>query len=115
MASGCFIFAPQIVSYFRDDQAVIDIGAKALRFQSVSLPLMSGIVMTNMMLQSIGAGVKASISSSARSGIFFIPLLFLFSWWFGLTGVESAQAAADVCAMILAVPFAASELRKMKE
>jgi len=77
--------------------------------------IMSGIVMTNMMLQSIGAGVKASISSSARSGIFFIPLLFLFSWWFGLTGVESAQAAADVCAMILAVPFAASELRKMKE
>ena len=115
VAAGCFVFAPQIVSCFRDDQAVIDIGAKALRFQSVSLPLMSGIVMTNMMLQSIGAGVKASISSSARNGIFFIPLLFLFSWLFGLTGVESAQAAADVCAMILAVPFAASELRKMKE
>lgn len=115
VAAICFIFAPQIISYFRDDPDVIKIGSKALRFQAVSLPLMSGIVMTNMMLQSIGAGVKASISSSARSGIFFIPLLFLFSWQFGLTGVESAQAAADVCAMILAVPFAYSELKKMRD
>ncbi len=115
VASLCFAFAPQIISWFRDDPDVIEIGAKALRFQSVSLPLMSCIVMTNMMLQSIGAGIKASISSSARSGIFFIPLLFLFSWLFGLTGVESAQAAADVCATILAVPFAYSELKKMKE
>ena len=115
VATACFVFAPEIISYFRDDPEVIEIGAKALRFQSVSLPLMSCIVMTNMMLQSIGAGIKASISSSARSGIFFIPLLFLFSWLFGLTGVESAQAAADVCATILAVPFAYSELKKMKE
>jgi putative MATE family efflux protein len=115
VAALCFAFAPQIISWFRDDPDVIRIGAKALRFQSVSLPLMSGIVMTNMMLQSIGAGVKASISSSARSGIFFIPLLLLFSALFGLTGVESAQAAADVCAMILAVPFAYSELKKMND
>ena len=113
VAAACFVFAPQIVSYFRDDPDVIAIGSKALRFQAVTLPLMSGIVMTNMMLQSIGAGIKASISSSARSGIFFIPLLFAFSSLFGLTGVECAQAAADVCSMILAIPFAYSELKKM--
>lgn len=115
VAAACFVFAPQIVSYFRDDPDVIAIGSKALRFQAVTLPLMSGIVMTNMMLQSIGAGIKASISSSARSGIFFIPLLFIFSALFGLTGVESAQAAADVCSMVLAIPFAYSELKKMND
>ncbi len=115
VAAACFVFAPQIVSYFRDDPDVIAIGSKALRFQAVTLPLMSGIVMTNMMLQSIGAGIKASISSSARSGIFFIPLLFAFSSLFGLTGVECAQAAADVCSMVLAIPFAFSELKKMND
>lgn len=115
VAAACFVFAPQIVSYFRDDPDVIAIGSKALRFQAVTLPLMSGIVMTNMMLQSIGAGIKASISSSARSGIFFIPLLFALSSLFGLTGVECAQAAADVCSMILAIPFAYSELKKMND
>ena len=115
VATACFVFAPQIVSYFRDDPDVIAIGSKALRFQAVTLPLMSGIVMTNMMLQSIGAGIKASISSSARSGIFFIPLLFALSSLFGLTGVECAQAAADVCSMVLAIPFAYSELKKMND
>ena len=115
VATICFLFAPQIISCFRDDKDVIEIGAKALRFQSVSLPLMSGIVMTNMMLQSIGAGIKASISSSARNGIFFIPALLILSSLFNLTGVECAQAVADVCSMILAVPFAYSELKKMKE
>ena len=115
VAAACFVFAPQIVSYFRDDPDVIAIGSKALRFQAVTLPLMSGIVMTNMMLQSIGAGIKASISSSARSGIFFIPLLFAFSSLFGLTGVECAQAAADVCSIVLAIPFAYSELKKMND
>lgn len=115
VATICFVFAPEIISYFRDDPEVVAIGSKALRFQAVSLPLMSGTVMTNMMLQSIGAGVKASISSSARSGIFFIPLLLIFSALFGLTGVESAQAAADVCSIILAIPFAYSELKKMND
>lgn len=114
VASLCFAFAPQIITWFRDDPEVIEIGAKALRFQSVSLPLMSTIVMTNMMLQSIGAGVKASIASSARNGIFFIPILLLFSAMFGLTGVESAQAAADVCSLALSIPLGYSEIKKMK-
>ena len=113
VATVCFIFAPQIISFFRDDPDVVKIGAKALRFQSVSLPFMSGIVMTNMMLQSIGAGLKASIASSARSGIFFIPILLAFSYFIGLTGVECAQAAADLCSLLLAIPFAYSELKKM--
>ena len=115
VASLCFAFAPQIISWFRDDADVIEIGAKALRFQSVSLPLMSTLVMTNMMLQSIGAGVKASVASSARNGIFFIPILLIFSALFGLTGVESAQAAADVCSLVLSIPLGYSELKKMKE
>jgi Na+-driven multidrug efflux pump len=113
VATICFVFAPQIISFFRDDPEVVEIGAKALRFQSVSLPFMSGIVMTNMMLQSIGSGLKASIASSARSGIFFIPILLAFSYFFGLTGVECAQAAADLCSLLLAIPFAYSELKKM--
>lgn len=114
VATICFAFAPQIITCFRDDPMVISIGSRALRFQAITLPLMCGTVMTNMMLQSIGSGVKASISSSARSGIFFIPILLLFSALFGLTGVECAQAAADVCSLVMAVPFAYSELKKMK-
>ena len=111
----CLAFAPQIIGIFRDDPEVIAVGSVALRAQAISLPLMATIVITNMMLQSTGKGLKASIASSARNGIFFIPAILLLPYFFGLTGVELAQAAADVCAFALSVPLAVSELKRMRE
>ena len=109
----CLAFAPQIISFFRDDPEVIAVGTVALRAQAISLPLMATIVITNMMLQSTGKGLKASIASSARNGIFFIPMILILPRLFGLFGVEISQACADVLSFILAIPFAASELKKM--
>ena len=110
----CVVFAPTVVGWFRDDPAVIPIGAAALRWQACVLPLLATSILTNMLLQSIGKGVKASITSSARNGIFFIPLILILPHFFGLTGVEMTQAWADVLTFLLAVPMAYSELRHMK-
>ena len=74
---------------------------------------MGVIVMTNMMLQSIGSGMKASITSSARNGLFFIPLILILSRFLGLFGVEITQPVSDVLSEILCIPLAISELRKM--
>ena len=109
----CEIFAPQIVQWFRDDPEVVKVGTAALRFQAAVVPLTAFIVMTNMMLQSMGKGLKASITASARNGIFFIPLILILPRLFGLTGVEMTQAAADVLSLIISVPLALSELRRM--
>ena len=65
------------------------------------------------MLQSIGKGVKASITSSARNGIFFIPLILILPHLFGITGVEITQAIADVLALFISLPMALTELKKM--
>lgn len=111
----CVLFAPTVVGFFRDDPAVIPIGARALRWQASVLPLLTTSILTNMMLQSMGKGLKASICSSARNGIFFIPLILTLPHFFGLAGVEMTQAWADVLAFLLAVPMAWSELRYMKE
>jgi Na+-driven multidrug efflux pump len=109
----CLIFAPQIISFFRDDPEVIKVGTVALRAQAISLPLMATIVITNMMLQSMGKGIKATITSSARNGIFFIPLILILPRLFGLFGVEITQACADALSFLLTVPLTASELKKM--
>lgn len=109
----CLAFAPQIIGFFREDPEVIAVGSVALRAQAISLPLMAAIVITNMMLQSTGKGLKASIASSARNGIFFIPMIVILPRLFGLFGVEISQAVADVLSFLLAIPFAASELKKM--
>ena len=111
----CVLFAPTVVGFFRDDPAVIPIGARALRWQASVLPLLTTSILTNMMLQSMGKGIKASICSSARNGIFFIPLILTLPHFFGLAGVEMTQAWADVLAFLLAVPMAWSELKNMKE
>ncbi len=114
MAALCLCFAPSIIGWFRDDPQVIAVGKTALRWQAAALPLLAFTVITNMMLQSTGKGVKASITSSARSGIFFIPLILILPTLFGLTGVEITQACADVLTVFISVPFAVSELKKMK-
>ena len=115
MAALCLGFAPQIIGFFRDDPEVIAVGAVALRCQALALPLIACVVITNMMLQSMGKGVKASITASARSGLFFIPLILILPKLFGLFGVEITQAASDVLSISVSIPLAVSELKKMKK
>ena len=108
----CFCFAPNIIAAFSKNPAAVEVGVAALRFQCCTLPLSGAIVISNMMLQSIGKGVKASITASARNGICFIPMILILPVFLGITGVEMAQACADVLAMFVAVPMAYSELKK---
>lgn len=111
----CFLFAGPVIGFFRDDPAVIAVGTVALRWQSAVLPLLATSILTNMMLQACGKGIKASITSSARNGLFFIPMILILPRVFGLLGVEMAQGWADILAFILCVPIARYELKKMDE
>ena len=115
MAVFCFVFAPHIIRFFRDSDKVVAIGQVALRYQALTLPLTATIIVTNMLLQSIGMGVRASITASARSGIFFIPLILILPHFLGLFGVEISQAIADVCAFLMAIPMVYPVLRDLKQ
>ncbi len=112
-AALCLLFAAPLIGWFRDDPAVIAVGAAALRCQAAVLPLLATSILTNMMLQATGKGIKSSITSSARNGIFFIPLILVLPRVFGLRGVEMTQAIADLLTFLLCVPIARSELKKM--
>ena len=109
-----FIFSQDIIKFFRDDPEVIAVGRIALRWQAAALPLFACSCITNMMLQSMGKGIKASITASARSGLFFIPLIIILPNIFGLAGIEATQAVADILTISICIPLAASELKKMK-
>lgn len=111
----CFIFAPDIIALFSKNPLAIEVGVAALRFQACTLPLSGAIVISNMMLQSIGKGVKASIMASSRNGLFFIPMILILPPLLGILGVEMAQSCADVLSFGLAIPLAASELKKFND
>lgn len=109
------IFAPQIVEIFRKgDPDVISIGQVALRMQCITFPLAAWVVLSNMMLQTIAMTGKASFLAIARQGLFFIPALLVLFKLFGLWGVESAQAVADLISFACAVPISRGVLLQMK-
>lgn len=114
LAVVVFLFAPQLVAVFRKDPDVIKVAAAALRYSVLSLPLSAWIIMCNMMLQSIGKGLKASIVASARQGIFFLPLIMILPRFFGLVGVEACQAVSDFFALTVSIPLGVSVIREMQ-
>lgn len=116
ISAAGFIFAEPLVTLFRKEDAdVIRIGTLALRLQCAVFPLNAWIVMCNMMLQSIGKAAKASAVAAARQGIFFIPLIWILPYFFGLLGVQMCQTWSDVFTMALAVPLGIGVLRELKQ
>ena len=106
-------FAPRLIAVFRDDPEVIAIGTAALRAQCLTLCFSSWIVMSNMMLQTIGKTAGATFLAMSRQGIFFIPLVYLLSMHLGLLGVEVTQSAADLLTLLFAVPIQMRALREL--
>ena len=109
-----YIFAPHVISWFRQDEQVIAIGAEALRWQLITMPLGAWVILCNMMLQTIRRPAQALVLSSARQGLFFIPAIILLPYLIGLQGVEMSQAVADLCSFLLAVPLTIPVLRSLK-
>ena len=99
-------FAPQIIALFRNDPKVVEIGTVALRAQILTMLLAIWIILTNMMLQTIGYAGQASLIAASRQGLFFIPAVFILPQFFGLFGVQIAQSVADVFSFLLALPLA---------
>ena len=109
-----FIAAPGLVAIFRKGDAdVAAIGAAALRAQCLTFPLSAWIVMCNMMMQTIGKSVRASILAMARQGLFFVPAVLILPRLFGLFGLEISQAVADVITFLVAIPLQLSVFREM--
>lgn len=108
-------FSGQIIALFRrDDPQVIEIGTFALRLQLLTLPLWGYITMCNMFTQAIGYGVRSTIISTARQGIFLIPALLIFPRVFGLLGIQISQPVADICTLALCIAMMSGILRQLK-
>lgn len=110
---GWFGASGLVALFQREDQEVIAFGTRALRFQCISFPLLGWITMCNMMMQTIGKGVRASIMAMSRQGLFFIPLVIVLSSRIGFLGVQMSQPISDVLSFLVAIILQASVLREM--
>lgn len=107
IALGVFGYtnATVLVRIFRDDIEVIQIGEKALRYQCLGLWLMPLTLYGNMLFQSIGKAKTALFLACLRSGFVLIPVLFITTHFFGIFGLEIAQAISEVLSSLITIPF----------
>lgn len=113
LASAGFVFAPQLIALFRNDPEVIAFGALAFRLQCITFCFHGWIVMSNMMMQTIGRTAPATFLAAARQGLFLIPMVWLLPRAFGVLGLQMAQAAADFLTMLFAVPLQMKVLHEL--
>ena len=59
-------------------------------------------------------GVRSTIISTARQGIFLIPALLVFPNIWGLLGIQIAQPVADICTLVLCIAIVNGILRQLK-
>ncbi|MBR4223549.1 MAG: MATE family efflux transporter [Oscillospiraceae bacterium] len=113
---GCsvlLIFSGSLIGIFRDDPAVIDIGVRALRLQALAQLTLPPCMAIEMMFQSTGKRLGATLMSSLRSGILFIPALLILSGIRGLAGIQEAQPLALIISLPISVPFGIRFLRHL--
>lgn len=110
-----FIFAPQMISLFRDDAEVIHIGTQALRYQCFAMIFLGYCTASNMLMQSLKISGKATILALLRQGIFYVPLMLILPHFFGSTGVTVVQPVADALSFILTIFLVTPTAKKLKQ
>ena len=114
MSAVCLLSSGRLIALFRNDPRVIEIGTRALRLQMLTILFVPFTMAVEMLYQSTGNRLGASLLSSARSGLFFIPTLLLLSKIRGLSGIQEAQPVAYVLSFPLALFFAIHFMRRIQ-
>jgi len=107
-----YLFRVPVMTWFRADERVVEIGTKALQWFCISMPLMAYSTYVNQMYQCLGFSAAATILASCRQGIFFLPLAFVLPKLIGVEGIEMLQASADMLTFIISIPFQIYFFRK---
>ena len=116
-----FVFAVPITDAVAGSTALsAEIAAVTFRAQLLVFPLQAWVMLCNMMLQNIGMTFRATVVAMARQGLAFIPMVFLLPallrllGFDALTGLECAQAAADVISFVISLPIGIGVVNEMR-
>ena len=96
-----YIFAPVIMQAFIGDADTVRFGIQFLRARCFATPLMFLLFSMVHFTQAIGRGRESFWLAVIRQLIFNIPLLFLLSRLFGMSGIVWTQVLADFFTVII--------------
>lgn len=102
-ATLLYLFSEHFIRMLSKDDEVIFIGVQILRMQCISMPLLGYFAVSSMLMQNIGKYFWSLFISISRQGIFYIPLLYLLSNFYGELGIYLLQPVSDILSFLLAV------------
>ena len=120
-AVGIIFSGPITAAIAGSSELAQSIASFTLKVQLAVFPLMSWVMLINMMLQNIGMTLSATVVAMTRQGLTFIPCVLglpLLAKLCGLDpvlGLEFAQFFADLFAFAISFPIGVHVLRGMKE
>ncbi len=106
-------FSGSLIALFRNDPDVIEIGTRALRLQALATLVLPPCMVIEMLFQSTGRRLGATLLSALRNGLFFIPALLILSHFRGLAGIQEAQPVSLILSVPVSVIFAVRFFRKL--
>ncbi len=95
-----FFSAENLAHHFSSNKDVITMSAKMIKIQVTTLPLLTFIALSSMLMQNTAHYFSALLISTARQGTMFIPLLFILPSLFGEFGVYILQPVSDAFSLI---------------
>ena len=99
------IIPDKLIYLFNTDKAVITAGKNAMRYMSIGIIFVPLCVSTNMLYQSTRQAEIASFLALLRSGIIFIPLIFILEPVTGFLGIEISMPISHIAAGLISLPF----------
>ena len=105
-------FARPLMNVFSQSPELIALGVTCTRVMSTSLALLSITVILGAAFQAFGYAQLSLYSSILRQLGLLIPLAFIFSKLFGVTGVWFAFPVTEALSLIFTISYALSIYRK---
>jgi len=108
------VFTPQLVRIFNDEAELLKVAVPSMRILLSTMLLIGPNIMFVTAFQGLSRGTMALILSLVRQFIVFVPMLYLFSYLFGLYGVWYSLPASDIIGFLVAYGFIYVEYRRQK-
>ena len=113
-AALCFAYRRWVIGLFLKEAEVAALGERLMLWLIAGSPFLGFVYLSTNYLQATKKASAAILVSLLRQGLMLIPLLYLFHWLFGLTGIAAAHLATDVGAAALAMLVFAVHYRRMR-
>ncbi|XYH99434.1 MATE family efflux transporter [Sorangium sp. So ce1128] len=106
-------FSESVLRLFTSDPGAVRIGSSTLVALNLFFPFFGAQVVTRDLFQVIGKTVPAGLLSIARDGLFLIPAALVLPRAFGVSGIISSQAVAELLTSVLAIALLVAEMRRL--